>query len=66
MYLNLLRLWGLRVPLAMLLAWVVALGPTGIWYAMFVSNIVTAGIGFWLLRTGRWMRRLELGTKQIS
>ena len=66
MYLNLLRLWGLRVPLAMLLAWGVALGPTGIWYSMFVSNIVTAGLGFWLLRTGRWMRRLELGNAQTE
>lgn len=66
MYLNMMRLWGLRVPLAMLLAWVVALGPSGIWYAMFVSNIVTATVGFWLLRTGRWMRRLELGNARTE
>ncbi|HKK49259.1 MAG TPA: MATE family efflux transporter, partial [Alkalispirochaeta sp.] len=60
MYLSVLRLWGIRVPLAMFLAWNLAYGPPGIWYAMFVSNVVTAALGFWLLRTGRWLRQIEL------
>ena len=60
MYLSVLRLWGIRVPLAMFLAWRMALGPDGIWYAMFVSNILTATIGFLILRTGRWLRQIDL------
>lgn len=63
MFLNVLRLWGIRVPLAMFLSWRLSFGPSGIWYAMFVSNIVVATLGFALLRTGRWMRRLELGER---
>ena len=60
MVLNIIRLWGLRVPLAMLLAWRIGLGPDGIWYAMFVSNIVTATVGFLMLRSGMWLRRIDL------
>jgi putative MATE family efflux protein len=60
MYLSVLRLWGIRVPLAMFLAWNLAYGPPGIWYAMFVSNVVTAGLGFAVLRRGRWLNHLEL------
>ncbi|MFO8044141.1 MAG: MATE family efflux transporter, partial [Alkalispirochaeta sp.] len=60
MYLSVLRLWGIRVPLAMYLAWNLAYGPPGIWYAMFVSNVVTAALGFAILRSGRWLRHIEL------
>ena len=60
MVLSIIRLWGIRVPLAMLFAWRLGLGPAGIWYAMFVSNILTATAGFLILRTGRWLRRIEL------
>lgn len=61
MVLNIVRLWGLRVPIAMLLAWTLSMGPVGIWYAMFISNIVTAAAGFMILRSGRWLRQIELG-----
>jgi putative MATE family efflux protein len=60
MVLSILRLWGIRVPLAMFLAWNLALGPVGIWYSMFVSNILTATLGFLLLRRGSWLKRLDL------
>ena len=60
MVLSVVRLWGIRVPLAMLLAWKLTMGPSGIWYAMFVSNIVTAAAGFILLRQGKWLRKIEI------
>lgn len=60
MYLSILCLWGICVLLAMYLAGSLARGPARIWYAMFVSNIVTAAIGFAILRTGRWLHRIEL------
>lgn len=59
MVLNILRLWGMRVPLAMIFAWRLGAGPNGIWYAMFVSNIVTATAGFIMLRRGKWLKRID-------
>ncbi len=59
MYLSVLRLWGIRVPRAMFPAWNLAYGPPGIWYAMFVTNVFPATLGFWLLRTRRWLRHIE-------
>jgi putative MATE family efflux protein len=58
MFLAILRLWGTRVPLAYLLALTTRLGPVSIWYAMFVSNSLTAIIGFIYYRRGPWMSAL--------
>jgi len=60
MVLNIFRLWGIRVPLAMWLSSLPALGATGIWIAMFISNIVTATLGFLWLRRGTWLRKISL------
>lgn len=62
MFLNIGRLWGLRLPLAYLLAVVAGRGPDGIWWAMFVSNLVTALVGFAVLRRGRWLSRIDPDT----
>lgn len=59
MALNVVRLWGLRVPFAAWLTSFAILGANGIWIAMFVSNIVTALIGFLWLRRGTWLRKIE-------
>lgn len=53
------RLWGIRVPLAFLLAVRLGMGPPGIWISMFVSNLVIASAGFLLLRSGRWMHKID-------
>ena len=60
MYLNIFRLWGVRVPLAMYLSWQLGWEPHGVWWAMVASNVLTASVGFALLRGGRWLRRIEL------
>ncbi len=60
MVLSIFRLWGLRVPLAIILSTSPFLGANGIWIAMFISNIVTATWGFLWLRRGSWLRRIEL------
>lgn len=60
MVLNILRLWGLRVPLAIILAGRPGLGANGIWIAMFISNVVTASVGFLWLRRGSWLKKIEL------
>jgi Na+-driven multidrug efflux pump len=59
MYLNIVRLWALRVPLAYLLSRTLGMGPPGLWVAMFVSNFITAAAGFLYLRKGGWMRKLR-------
>jgi len=56
MVLNIIRLWGLRVPGAWLLAKTLQMGPTGLWWAMFASNMATAiGAAIWFA-TGTWKR----------
>jgi putative MATE family efflux protein len=59
MYLNVGRLWGLRVPLAYLLALGLSWGPSGIWWAMFISNLVTATVGFFWLSRGHWLHKMD-------
>jgi putative MATE family efflux protein len=66
MVLNVLRLWGLRVPIAAALTSVAVLGPNGIWIAMFISNVATATIGFLWLRRGTWLRKIELVDTTVS
>jgi putative MATE family efflux protein len=59
MTLNMIRLWGLRLPIAWFLVMVVSIGPVGIWISMFTSNLVTASFGFYLLAKRPWMDRLK-------
>lgn len=58
MILAIVRLWGIRVPLAYAFAYLLRLGPQSIWYAMFLSNAVTAAVGVAYYRKGRWMEAL--------
>jgi putative MATE family efflux protein len=56
MVLNMSRLWVLRIPAALLLARLLSMGPTGIWLAMFISNIVTSAAAFVWFSRGTWKR----------
>ncbi|MDA3940527.1 MAG: MATE family efflux transporter [Spirochaetia bacterium] len=59
MALNIIRLWGIRVPLVFLLVAFTGLGPVSIWIGMFASNLVVAIAGFYLLSQGNWMHKLN-------
>jgi putative MATE family efflux protein len=59
MILNIARLWGIRVPLAYLLALALAWGPSGIWWSMFTSNLVVAAAGFLWLSRGTWLTKID-------
>jgi Na+-driven multidrug efflux pump len=61
MFFGLFRLWALRVPLVLLLPFTFGLGASGIWWAMLVSNSVTAAVAFGLFMSGNWMRRVIRG-----
>ncbi|MCK4305381.1 MAG: MATE family efflux transporter [Candidatus Eisenbacteria sp.] len=58
MVLNLSRLWVIRIPAAFLLAIVLGMGPTGLWWAMFLSNTLTAIAAFIWFSTGTWKRKV--------
>ena len=62
MYLQILRLWGIRVPGAYLLAYVAHFGPSGIWYAMLWSNIICFVVGLLWLRRGSWKTAIDVDT----
>ncbi len=59
MYLNIARLWALRLPVAYGLAYVIGIGPGSIWWAMFVSNMITAVVSLYYFHSGRWLTALD-------
>lgn len=58
MILNMARLWALRIPAAYLLSKTFGMGPTGIWWGMFLSNTVTAIAGAIWFSLGTWKKRV--------
>jgi len=58
MVLNMSRLWLIRVPAAYLLAVVLAWGPAGLWWGMFLSNtLIAIAAGIWFA-AGTWKRKV--------
>jgi Na+-driven multidrug efflux pump len=55
---DLFRLWGLRLPLIYLLAYMLAWGSNGVWWAMFWSNMGTALVCLSFFLTGNWARQV--------
>ncbi|HPF34706.1 MAG TPA: MATE family efflux transporter [Candidatus Krumholzibacteria bacterium] len=54
MVVNVARLWLVRIPFSWLLAVKLALGPSGLWWAMNLSNVLAAAAALvWFLR-GDW------------
>lgn len=54
MFLSMGRLWFLRIPMILLFKNFTELGSKGIWYAMLLSNLVIAFIGFLIYLKGAW------------
>jgi len=54
MVLAVIALWGFRVPLARLLSEYFQLGTSGIWWGMFMSNLLSAIIGAIWFKKGSW------------
>jgi len=59
MVMDILRLWGLRVPIAYVAVLVIGTGAVGIWWSMFISNLAMAVISFILYKTERWTSKLK-------
>ncbi len=60
MMFNIVRLWGLRVPLSYLLPLVFGMGTMGIWIAMVTSNLVVSIWAFALFATGSWKHKIDM------
>lgn len=56
MYLELARLWGLRVPLSWALAYPLHLGAGGVWWGMSASNAVSGLLAIVALTRPGWRR----------
>jgi len=62
MIIDIIRLWGLRIPLAYFLGR--QFGSTGIWWGMALSNIGTAIIALCFYFQGRWKKQVIRGYKE--
>jgi putative MATE family efflux protein len=51
---RLLTTWCIRLPLAVLLVWVLDLGLEGIWLAMCIDFTAQGLLALWRFRSGRW------------
>lgn len=54
MVLSLARLWVFRLPIILFLRQFTALGSTGVWIAMMISNIYVCVHAYWLYKYGKW------------
>lgn len=58
MVVDMLRLWGLRIPLSYAFGYVIMKASRGVFFGMGLSNFIAAGVAFaWFMR-GSWMRRI--------
>lgn len=57
-YINIFCFWVVQVPLAYTLALLLGLGPVGVFWAVFVSDVLTGIVGVAVFRRGKWKQRL--------
>ncbi len=58
MVLSIGRLWLLRIPIAYVLSFTLGWGSLGIWWGMFISNVVTSIAGLIWFRRGTWKQKV--------
>ncbi len=64
MVLSVARLWALRIPLAIYMGLILGMGAVGVWFAMAISNMVSAGIGGIFYLKGDWKKKIIKGSKR--
>ena len=57
LFLSTFRLWGLRIPMIYAFGKFTSLGPTGIWWSMCLSNLVTCVIGQFMYFILPWSKQ---------
>lgn len=63
LFLSVFRLWGCRIPMIYLFRFL-GFGPTGIWWSMVLSNLLTCLLGQWMYHTRRWETRVQPSGKK--
>lgn len=63
LFLSVFRLWGCRIPMIYLFRFL-GFGPTGIWWSMVLSNLLTCLLGQWMYHTRRWETRVQPSKKK--
>lgn len=58
MVVDMLRLWGLRIPLSYAFGYVIMKASKGVFFGMGLSNFIAAGVAFAWFMKGSWMRRI--------
>ncbi len=53
-WINLFGFWGFQIPLAYLLAITFQLGPTGVFFAIIITEILITITGVIIFRKGKW------------
>lgn len=56
-WINVFCFWIVQVPLAYSLALIFELGPVGVFWAVFVSDVLTGIVGYFVFRRGKWKLR---------
>jgi putative MATE family efflux protein len=59
------RLWGLRIPMVYVLSRMDGFGPSSIWYAMIVSNLIICLVGLGIYATGKWQTKVIKQKKTV-
>ena len=59
------RLWGLRIPMVYVLSKLDGFGPSSIWYAMIVSNLIICLVGLGIYSTGKWQSKVIKNRKSV-
>jgi Na+-driven multidrug efflux pump len=54
---QMVRLWGLRIPFVVLFAKVLQYGHNGIFWGITVSNLIITFIAFLWFKSGSWKRK---------
>lgn len=52
------RLWGLRIPLIVLFGKFTSWGPSGVWYAMVLSNGIICVVGLMIYLSNSWQKKV--------
>lgn len=58
LYAEVVSMWGVGVPLAAVMAFVLGWPLYWVFLATFVEEVVKAALGFWRYRSGKWIKNL--------
>lgn len=58
MFLEMGRLWGLRIPMIVIFKNITNWGSASVWYAMVISNVLICIVGIFIYLKGRWLKKV--------